>query len=242
VMFPDASMELVEGIYQHNRLADPFNEVLARQLVTYLQERLTHDRDTRLRILEVGAGTGGTTNRVLQMLQPYQAVIAEYCYSDISEAFLRYGQRRYAAEYPALSYQIFNVEKPPAEQGIKLESYDVVIATNVLHATSSIRRTVRNVKAALKKHGLLLLNEITGTNLFLHLTFGLLKGWWAYEDPELRVQGCPALSAESWATVLSSEGFGAISIPTSVGVGSCPNPGSCPDLVPCAAGARGSSG
>jgi polyketide synthase PksM len=60
---------------------------------------------------------------------------------------------------------------------------------------------------------LLLLNEITGTNLFLHLTFGLLKGWWAYEDPELRVLGCPALSAESWATVLSSEGFGAISFP-----------------------------
>ena len=148
------------------------------------------------------------------MVQPYQASIAEYCYSDVSEAFLRYGQQRYAAKHPYLTYQIFNVEKPLAGQGIQLERYDLVIASNVLHATSSIRCTVRNAKAALKKHGLLLLNEITGTSLFSHLTIGLLEGWWAYEDPELRIPGCPALTAESWQAVLNSEGFGVIYHPT----------------------------
>jgi acyl transferase domain-containing protein/NADPH:quinone reductase-like Zn-dependent oxidoreductase/acyl carrier protein len=214
IMFPNGSMQLVEGIYQHNAIADSFNEILARLLVTYLQERQADDRRVRMRILEIGAGTGGTTSRVLQMLQPYQASIAEYCYSDISEAFLSYGQRMYGAEHPYLTYQLLNVEKPLAGQGIELGSYDLVIAANVLHATSNIRRTVRNVKAALKKRGLLLLNEITGTSIFSHLTFGLLSGWWAYEDPELRVPGCPALTIESWQAVLSSEGFNVISIPT----------------------------
>src|SRR5436305_2825332 len=75
---------------------------------------------------------------------------------------------------------------------------------------------MRNAKAALKKHCLLFLNEITGASLFSHLTFGLLEGWWAYEDPELRVPGCPALTAENWQVVLSSEGFGAIYHPTRV--------------------------
>ena len=148
------------------------------------------------------------------MLQPYQSSIEEYCYSDVSNAFLRHGEQAYGAEHPHLAYQFLNVEKPLAEQGIKLGSYDVVVAANVLHATSDIRRTVRNAKAALKKHGLLFLNEITGTSIFTHLTFGLLSGWWAYEDPELRVPGCPALTAENWQAVLSSEGFGAISFPT----------------------------
>ena len=33
--------------------------------------------------------------------------------------------------------------------------------------------------------GMVLLNEISGTSLFTHLTFGLLDGWWLYEDEEL---------------------------------------------------------
>jgi len=118
MMFPNGSMELVEGIYQQNLTADYFNEILAQFLVTYLQDRLTHDEHARIRILEIGAGTGGTTSKVLQMLQPYQASIAEYCYSDISEAFLHYGQWKYAADHPYLTYQRFNVENPLAEQGI----------------------------------------------------------------------------------------------------------------------------
>ena len=77
---------------------------------------------------------------------------------------------------------------------------------------------MRNAKAALKKHGLLLLNEMTGTSLFSHLTFGLLEGWWAYEDAELRVLGCPALTAESWQAVLSSEGLEVISLSETTGI------------------------
>src|SRR5436853_5090575 len=87
ILFPNGSMQLVEGIYQHNVIADSFNDALAHLLVTYIQERLTHDKDARIRILEIGAGTGATTGRVLQILQPYQASIVEYCYSDISEVF-----------------------------------------------------------------------------------------------------------------------------------------------------------
>src|SRR5437667_1257500 len=126
VLFPNGSMRLVEGIYQHNAIADYFNDVLAQLLGIYLQEWLAYDRDAHIRILEIGAGTGGTTNRVLQSLQPYQTSIAEYCYSDISEVFLHYGKQRYAVEHPYLTYQIFNVEKPLVEQGIGLGSYDVV--------------------------------------------------------------------------------------------------------------------
>src|SRR5438045_7308541 len=72
ILFPNGSMQLVEGIYRHNVIADSFNEVLAQLLVTYLQERLILDRDARIRILEIGAGTGGTTSQVLQMMQHYQ--------------------------------------------------------------------------------------------------------------------------------------------------------------------------
>ena len=131
ILFPNGSIQLVESIYQNNTIVDYFNDVLAQLLVTYLQERLIHERNARIRILEIGAGTGGTTSRILQMLQPYQSSIEEYCYSDVSNAFLRHGEQAYGAEHPHLAYQFLNVEKPLAEQGIKLGSYDVVVAANV---------------------------------------------------------------------------------------------------------------
>jgi len=52
--------------------------------------------------------------------------------------------------------------------------YDAVIATNVLHATSDMRETVRNAKALLKRGGMLLVNEISAWSWQTHFTFGLL--------------------------------------------------------------------
>jgi acyl carrier protein len=65
----------------------------------------------------------------------------------------------------------------------------------------------------LKDDGALILNEVSRSSLYSHLTFGLLEGWWLYEDKELRIPGCPGLSPESWEKVLKSEGFRSVSFP-----------------------------
>ncbi|EGD45652.1 Beta-ketoacyl synthase, partial [Ruminiclostridium papyrosolvens DSM 2782] len=213
VIFPNSSMELVERVYQHNVVADYFNEVLADTLVSYVQERIRQDSTVQLRILEIGAGTGGTSAMVFAKLQLYSKHIQEYCYTDISQAFLQHAEKVYGTQNPYLKYRIFNVEEPMAGQGMSAGRYDIVIAANVLHATKNIRQTLQNAKAALKKNGLILLNEITGKSLFSHLTFGLLKGWWLYEDAGLRIPGCPGLSPQTWKAVLESEGFRSVFFP-----------------------------
>ena len=76
-MFPNSSLKLVEGIYKNNLVADYFNEVLSDVLLTYLKHRLTQDPQARFRILEIGAGTGGTSARLFPKLRPYQANIEE---------------------------------------------------------------------------------------------------------------------------------------------------------------------
>lgn len=88
--------------------------------------------------------------------------------------------------------------------------YDLVVAANVLHATRDTRNTIRNAKAALRDGGWLLLNELAAFDVSSHLTFGLLEGWWLFEDDALRVPGSPALSPENWRKVLESEGFSAV--------------------------------
>lgn len=207
VMFPNSSVALVEGIYKNNLIADYFNEKLAETVVAYVRERRKEDAGVLLRVLEIGAGTGGVSALVFQNLEPFRKHLQEYCYTDISKAFLIHAEKAYGRKYSYLTFKTFDVEAPVGRQGIGAGEYDLVIAANVLHATGNIRKTLRRTKAALKKNGLLLITELSRKTLFTHLTFGLLEGWWLYEDQELRIPGCPGLKLEAWRTVLSDEGF-----------------------------------
>lgn len=213
ILFPDASMSRVEGIYKHNPLSDFFNEVMLDALLECVRGRLEQAPQTPIRILEIGAGTGGTSARAFEKLRPWQSQIGEYCYTDVSQAFLMHARQTFGPQTPYLSYQLLDVDKPLAEQGLSIGSYDLVIATNVLHATPDLRRALKNAKAALKHNGLILINEIARNGLFTHLTFGLLKGWWLYDDQPLRLPGGPALAPRQWKQMLESEGYRQVGFP-----------------------------
>lgn len=216
VMFPESSMKMVEGVYRDNLVADYFNEILANQLLLLIEAKMAKDPRVKIRILEIGAGTGGTSILVFDKLKKYQNNIEEYCYTDISKAFLLYAEKTFEAGPSYIKYRLFDVEKPIASQGIAANSYDFVIATNVLHATKNIRQSLRNAKAALHCKGQLLLNELGSNTLFSHLTFGLLEGWWRYEDNELRISGSPILSSKMWSLAMKNEGFYDIEFPALV--------------------------
>lgn len=213
VMFPGSSLALVEGIYQGNPVADFFNEVLADSLVTVIEERLKQAPSEPIRILEIGAGTGGSTSLILPRLAPYKDHIEVYDYTDVSKAFLLHAQERFAPDAPYLSTRLFDVSQPPGSQSMPLDHYDLAIATNVLHATKNIRETLRNVKAVLRCNGVLLLNEMAVSSLYAHMTFGLLEGWWLTEDEEIRIPGAPGLRPDRWRQVLEGEGLRSVFFP-----------------------------
>jgi len=212
ILFPGSSLEKVENLYK-NAIFDYFNAIMAEVLRTYMEQRIEADPRVRVRIIEIGAGTGGTTAIVLPELQPFQDHIEEYCYTDISRAFLVHGEENYGPGCPFLKYKHFNIEQPLADQGIEIGTYDIAIAANVLHATKNIRKTLRNAKATLKRNGILLLNEVVQKKLLATVTLGLLDGWWLYEDESLRIPGSPLINIETWLKVLEEEGFGSILFP-----------------------------
>ncbi|MCK3826989.1 class I SAM-dependent methyltransferase, partial [Pseudomonas sp. W2Aug9] len=212
VMFPEGSMARVEGIYKHNAVSDYFNEVITQAVLARV--RAGHQAGAApVRILEIGAGTGGTSARVLQGLDSLGVEVGQYAYTDLSRAFLMHAQTAYGEGRSYLDYRILDVEKDLVQQGLELGSYDVVIATNVLHATADIRQVVEHAKAALKTDGWLLLNELSQASLFSHLTFGLLEGWWRYRDEALRLPGTPGLSSERWQQVLEEAGYRGVMFP-----------------------------
>jgi len=213
VIFPRGSMDKVGGLYRNNPTADTFNEIVAATVVAWIRERLAADPGAKLRILEVGAGTGGTSGPVLAALAPYRQAIVEYAYTDLSIAFFQHAERVHAPGNPFLACRRLDIEQPIEPQGFFPGRYDLVLSTNALHATRNIRRTLGHVKSALRRDGLLLVSEMCDARLATHLVFGLLDGWWLSEDPELRIPGNPGLAPEGWRTVLAEEGFRRILLP-----------------------------
>lgn len=213
VVFPGGSLELVQNAYATNPASAFFNQVLAADLVARLRRRAEARTADGARILEIGAGTGATSAVVLEALRSARLDVREYCYTDISRVFLNHAERLFGAENPWLTCEILDIERPVADQGRILGEYDAVVAANVLHATRDIRHILRNAKALLRPGGLLVLNELTANNLLSQFSFGLLDGWWRYEDPHLRIQGSPLLSTEHWRHALTQEGFRAIALP-----------------------------
>ncbi|TYQ17733.1 UNVERIFIED_CONTAM: phosphopantetheine binding protein [Acetivibrio alkalicellulosi] len=208
IMFPKSSMSLVEGAYKGNPVADYFNKLVGTAAAEYIriQREDAKLKGHKIKILEIGAGTGGTSAFVLKQINPYNEHI-HYSYTDISFAFVRYGQTEYGTKYSFIDFKVLDIERNVLEQGYQLGEFDIIIAANVLHATKELSRTLTNVKTLLKPNGWLILNELNGNENLLSLTFGLLEGWWLFQDPHLRIKGSPLIEDENWKRTLSGYGF-----------------------------------
>ncbi|WP_406725447.1 SDR family NAD(P)-dependent oxidoreductase [Streptomyces sp. GD-15H] len=207
VMFPDASMDLVQDFYRGNPLTDSFNELVAHAVAEYARPRLSGpDRGEPLRVVELGAGTGATTERVLPVLSGAPGRV-EYVFTDISPQFLEAARQRFADTFPFVVFRTLNLERPLAEQGFAPGAADVVVATNVVHATSDLRRSLRTARELLRPGGRLVLNELTAVRSSITVTGGVLEGWWAFTDAGLRIPDAPLAAAATWQRLVLEEGF-----------------------------------
>lgn len=169
-----------------------------------LVKQLVH-RYPNAKILEIGAGTGGTTKEVLQAIGQ---TFSSYTFTDISEGYFEKAADMFKTHSNKMAYKVLDVERLPASQGFEAHSYDIIIAANVLHATSSLRRTLENTRQLLKPGGYLMLFEITETTpLRLANTTAGLSGWWNASDG--RTNG-PLVTAEVWNAKLIQAGFSGI--------------------------------
>ncbi|TGO47720.1 hypothetical protein BOTNAR_0510g00040 [Botryotinia narcissicola] len=159
-----------------------------------------------MKIIEVGAGTGSATLPVLQALQaPNRVLASEYDFTDISPGFFPAARELLSDFENIMQYKTLNVEKTAEENGFEPNSYDVLIASNVLHATPCIDVVLENVRSLLRPGGKLILMEPTENLPHYGLVFGSLAGWWAGVDEGRTLS--PMLSRSAWIQKLSKNGF-----------------------------------
>jgi len=207
VMFPGSSMELMEKLYKGNVEADSYNRLVTWGLLRYIRTRLPQlTAGQKIEILEIGAGTGGTSGPVFEAIRAYSDHL-HYVYTDISPAFAKYGRESYGRQNPYVDFKVLDIEKDTAGQGLNPGRFDIILATNVIHATRRIEQTLDNVKVLLKANGWVIINEGTRINDAGTIMFGLLEGWWLYEDEENRHPNCPLMGISTWQRLLAVKGF-----------------------------------
>lgn len=192
--------ELVGAVY-----ADfPLNKLYYDQMGNFLRRLASStSRDAQqgpLKILEMGAGTGGTTNNLLPLLASL-GVNIEYTFTDLAPSFVAAARKRYK-QYSFMKFRTHDIEKEPAED--LLQSQHVVIASNAVHATRSLPVSTANIRKMLRPDGVLLLLEMTEPMYWCDIIFGVFEGWWLFEDGRQHAVAPP----ETWEKVLHSVGYG----------------------------------
>lgn len=170
-----------------------------------LLQSLGHNKPT-LRVLEIGAGTGGTTKNLLEGLRSEfgERLYSKYSFTDISSGFFVAAKERFK-DYQNIEFSVLDISKDPLEQGFEEGGYDLILAANVIHATPSLRDTLTNVRKLLHPKGRLLLQELDMQVKWMGFIMGGFPGWWL-GDKEGRVDE-PYISPEKWARELKASGF-----------------------------------
>ena len=194
-----AAQKVMEDYY----CASPMLSTLTEQLVTFIRTIVasssTTSKATPIRILEVGAGFGGTTTRLAEVLQE-SGLPVSYKFTDISPSLVK-GAKSKFAKYPWMEFQALNLETdmPASLQ----DTYDIVIGTNCVHATTNKTKTITRLKSLLNAQGFIVLSEVTQLVDWYDIVFGLLDGWWLANDGSTY----PLQPPDSWVRSFETAGF-----------------------------------
>jgi acyl transferase domain-containing protein len=199
LLFPDGSIADAERLYRDSPLAGEMNSRVADAVDAFVAA-LPANRP--IRILEVGAGTGGTTSYVVPRLP---ADRTKYTYTDVSPLFLARAKDKFSTA-PFVEYRRLDIETDPIAQGFEPDTFDLVVATNVIHATAELGLSLEHIDRLLAPGGVLVLQEMVGRQRWVDISFGMTEGWWRFRDRDLRPD-YPLLPRDAWLGVLAAAGF-----------------------------------
>ncbi|WP_063043782.1 class I SAM-dependent methyltransferase [Nocardia pseudovaccinii] len=149
LLFPDGDFRTAEAAYRTNPINHYLNAA-TREIITWAVHELEAER-APVRILELGAGVGGTTADIVAALSSSPV---DYHFTDLSKFFLDTARGQFAA-YPWMRYGIVDLNADLPQQ----PPCDIVLAANVLHNAQHCGRMLHELRELLAPGGFLIFVE-----------------------------------------------------------------------------------
>ncbi|WP_460696177.1 nocobactin polyketide synthase NbtC [Nocardia thraciensis] len=201
LLFPGGDMLTAEAAYRENLISRYLN-LAAREAVAGIAARIRQDRSP-VRILELGAGIGGTTDDVVAGLT---GLPIDYHFTDLSTFFLEAARDRFA-HLPWMRYGIVDMNADLARQ----PAHDIVIGANVLHNAQHIGTMLRQLHDLLRPGGAVVFVEACHANYPLLTSMKFLMSP-APGQPhpgrdDIRAGNKIFLTEDEWCDQLRAAGF-----------------------------------
>lgn len=165
----------LDDLYENWPLVRSGSVALGSYLETLFSKSIA---PAKYRILEVGAGTGGTTRYIVRHLQKL-GIPFEYVFTDLSASLIAQAKRTFK-DCPEMEFATLDIEKEPPEKWVN--DFHIIISTNCIHATHDLTVSLSSLRKLLRDDGALTLVEITQNMFWLDIAVGLFEGWWLMED------------------------------------------------------------
>ncbi|MGR3622357.1 amino acid adenylation domain-containing protein [Pseudophaeobacter sp.] len=132
----------------------------------------------RLDVLEVGAGSGETYEALCSTLKGLDLT---YHATDVSRYFVNRMNTRFGAD-TAFQTGVLDINAPMRAQGFEANSYNLLIARNVLHNAVNIPKALTQLTSLLRPGGVLLMVETTGESAWTMASLEFLIGEVCFDD------------------------------------------------------------
>lgn len=159
LLFPEGKLDHVQALYFDNTMANYLNNCIC----TLLKRIAENQSGKTLRILEVGAGTGATTERVLKAIEGFDV---DYLFTDVATAFVSRAKTRFE-QFPGIRFGIFDVDEDYRTQGLVPNNFDVVLAAGVLENARDIPATMNRLTELICPGGWLVFTEPTAEHTWI---------------------------------------------------------------------------
>lgn len=202
LLFREGTVDTATAAYRDN-LVSRYTNALVVSGVAARASRATDRRP--LRVLEIGAGVGGTSADLVAALAPYPV---HYTFTDVSNFFLNRA-RQIFADHDFVDYRMFDVNRSPAEQGFAPCSFDVVVCGNVLHNAVNIDDALSTLNRLLTPGGSLVFIDATAVNHPLMISMEFKEGLHGFTDARAG-SNAAFLTYGQWHRALAESPFGEV--------------------------------
>lgn len=199
LFFPGGSQETAMAAYNTNFSSRFMNGVVVALIRAILEKAASNKT---MRILEIGAGVGGTTTNLVPAIADKDI---EYTFTDLSHYFLNAAKEQFK-DYSFMKFDLFDINTPPVQQGYMQNSFDIILSANVLHNSHEVDQTLGFLKSMLVPGGFLVIVEATTDSYPLMASMEFKTGLESFKDEYRLKNNTPFLSKELWRSALLNAG------------------------------------